>query len=90
VKLAMAIVGISSIHLLQSFINASKIDGDTLLWQTVIHLTFVVSAVALALIDRFLSPKPAAEHEPNADGSGNNVPPPAPAAGEPAPAPAAS
>ena len=77
VKLAMAIVGISSIHLLQSFINASKIDGDTLLWQTVIHLTFVISAVALALIDRFLSPKPAAEHEPApAGGSGNNVPPP--------------
>jgi uncharacterized protein (TIGR00645 family) len=83
VKLAMAIVGISSIHLLQSFINASKIDGDTLLWQTVIHLTFVISAVALALIDRFLSPKPAAEHEPApAGGSGNNVPPAAP---EPAP-----
>jgi uncharacterized protein (TIGR00645 family) len=87
VKLAMAIVGISSIHLLQSFINASKIDGDTLLWQTVIHLTFVVSAVALALIDRFLSPK-SPEHEPKpADGSGNNVPPP-PATGPPEPVPA--
>jgi hypothetical protein len=32
-----------------------------MLWQTVIHLTFVVSAVALALIDRFLSPKSAAQ-----------------------------
>ena len=85
VKLAMAIVGISSIHLLQSFINASKIDGDTLLWQTVIHLTFVISAVALALIDRFLSPK-TAEHEPQrTDGSGNIFPPPAPATPEPAP-----
>jgi uncharacterized protein (TIGR00645 family) len=80
VKLAMAIVGISSIHLLQSFINASKIEGDTLLWQTVIHLTFVVSAVALALIDRYLSPK-AGEHEgQGSNGAGNNVPPvPAPA-----------
>lgn len=57
VKLAMAIVGISSIHLLQTFINASEISSDTMLWQTVIHLTFVISAVALAAIDRFLSPK---------------------------------
>jgi len=57
VKLAMAIVGISSIHLLQTFINASQVSSDTMLWQTIIHLTFVISAVALALIDRFLSPK---------------------------------
>ena len=63
VKLAMAIVGISSIHLLQSFINASEISSDTLLWQTVIHLTFVASAVSLALIDRFLSPKAPPERE---------------------------
>jgi uncharacterized protein (TIGR00645 family) len=61
VKLAMAIVGISSIHLLQTFINASQVSSDTMLWQTVIHLTFVVSALALAAIDRFLSPKPTAE-----------------------------
>ena len=57
VKLAMAIVGISSIHLLQTFINASQVSSETMLWQTVIHLTFVISAVALALIDRYLSPK---------------------------------
>ena len=61
VKLAMAIVGISSIHLLQTFINAANISSETMLWQTIIHLTFVVSAVALALIDRFLSPKNTAE-----------------------------
>jgi uncharacterized protein (TIGR00645 family) len=61
VKLAMAIVGISSIHLLQTFINASEVSSDTMLWQTVIHLTFVVSAVALAAIDRFLSPKSTAD-----------------------------
>lgn len=61
VKLAMAIVGISSIHLLQTFINASNTSSDTMLWQTVIHLTFVVSAVALAAIDRFLSPKSTAD-----------------------------
>src|SRR5215467_7583307 len=57
VKLAMAIVGISSIHLLQTFINASKTAPETMLWQTIIHLTFVASAVSLALIDRYLSPK---------------------------------
>jgi uncharacterized protein (TIGR00645 family) len=61
VKLAMAIVGISSIHLLQTFINAGNTSSNTMLWQTVIHLTFVVSAVALAAIDRFLSPKSTAE-----------------------------
>jgi uncharacterized protein (TIGR00645 family) len=51
VKLATAIIGISSIHLLKTFIDASKHDADTMLWQTVIHLAFVVSAVALAYID---------------------------------------
>jgi uncharacterized protein (TIGR00645 family) len=67
VKLAMAIVGISSIHLLQTFINAANTSSDTMLWQTIIHITFVVSAVALAAIDRFLSPKPAA-HAPASNG----------------------
>jgi uncharacterized protein (TIGR00645 family) len=94
VKLAMAIVGISSIHLLQSFINAANTSSDTLLWQTIIHLTFVVSAVALAAIDRFLSPKSTAQHiaEKNA-GTAAPVPDPAaPAAtaAAPAPVPAAS
>lgn len=61
VKLAMAIVGISSIHLLKTFIDANKIDSETMLWQTLIHLAFVVSALALAAIDRFLSPKSTAQ-----------------------------
>lgn len=76
VKLAMAIVGISSIHLLQTFINASNHSSETMLWQTIIHLTFVVSAVSLALIDRYLSPK-GPEHRdtiaadaPEQDGNG--------------------
>ena len=55
-KLAMAIIGISSIHLLRSFIEARTIidtsGTDVLLWQTVIHLAFIVSAVALAWIDK--------------------------------------
>jgi uncharacterized protein (TIGR00645 family) len=62
VKLAMAIIGISSIHLLKTFIDAGKMEPETMLWQTIIHLAFVASAIALALIDRFLSPKSAVEH----------------------------
>jgi uncharacterized protein (TIGR00645 family) len=57
VKLATAIIGISSIHLLKTFIDASKHDSDTMLWQTVIHLAFVASAVALAYIDGMGGPK---------------------------------
>jgi uncharacterized protein (TIGR00645 family) len=78
VKLAMAIIGISSIHLLQTFINADRIDSETMLWQTVIHLAFVASAVALALIDRFLSPKSTAEHILEANGD-KRPPQPTPA-----------
>ena len=52
VKLAMALIGISSIHLLKTFINANEMNEKTLLWQVVIHVTFVLSALVLAWIDR--------------------------------------
>ena len=55
VKLAMALIGISSIHLLQTFINASKLPERVMMWQVIIHLTFVVSAVIMAWTDRILS-----------------------------------
>jgi uncharacterized protein (TIGR00645 family) len=55
VKLATAIIGISSIHLLKTFINAPGMDDKTLLWQTVIHLTFVLSALAIAYTEKLLS-----------------------------------
>jgi len=55
VKLATAIIGISSIHLLKTFINAEHLDDKTLLWQTVIHLTFVVSALAIAYTETLLA-----------------------------------
>jgi len=58
VKLATAIIGISSIHLLKTFINAPNLDDKVLLWQTVIHMAFIVSAVAIAYIDK-LMPHPA-------------------------------
>jgi uncharacterized protein (TIGR00645 family) len=56
VKLATAIIGISSIHLLKTFINATNLDEKTMLWQVVIHITFLLSAVAIAAIDRLMSP----------------------------------
>ena len=66
-KLAMSIIGISSIHLLRSFIEAEHTvqephGGEALMWQTLIHLAFIVSALALAWIDKVSTkhpPKPA-------------------------------
>jgi uncharacterized protein (TIGR00645 family) len=55
VKLATAIIGISSIHLLKTFINAENLTDKVLLWQTIIHMTFVVSAVSIAYIDKLMS-----------------------------------
>ncbi|HEX7814083.1 TIGR00645 family protein [Dyella sp.] len=60
VKLAMAIIGISSIHLLATFIKAKAMDGQVIMWQILLHLTFVVSALALAWMDRIMGP--AEEH----------------------------
>ncbi|MFL6672797.1 MAG: YqhA family protein [Massilia sp.] len=53
-KLAMAIIGISSIHLLKTFINASAYDPKVLISQTVIHIVFLLSAVAIAYTDRIM------------------------------------
>jgi len=55
VKLATAIIGISSIHLLKTFINADNYAEKTLLWQTVIHIAFLLSAMAIAMTDRLLA-----------------------------------
>jgi uncharacterized protein (TIGR00645 family) len=52
VKLATALIGISSIHLLKTFINANNVETKMMLWQVIIHGTFVLSAIALAWIDR--------------------------------------
>jgi len=51
-KLAMAIIGISSIHLLKTFINASSYDAKTIIAQTGIHVAFLLSAMAIAYTDR--------------------------------------
>jgi uncharacterized protein (TIGR00645 family) len=52
VKLAMALIGISSIHLLKTFIHAQHMAESTIKWQVLIHLTFVVSALVMAYTDR--------------------------------------
>ena len=62
VKLATAIIGISSIHLLKTFINAANYDEKVLIWQTVIHIAFLFSALAIALADRLMSHSLPADH----------------------------
>jgi uncharacterized protein (TIGR00645 family) len=54
VKLATAIIGISSIHLLKTFINAAAYDEKTIIAQTGIHITFLLSAMAIAAADRIM------------------------------------
>jgi uncharacterized protein (TIGR00645 family) len=61
IKLAMAIIGISSIHLLRTFIEAGNLGGggrDTdytqagVMWQTIIHVVFIISALGISYVDR--------------------------------------
>ena len=56
VKLATAIIGISSIHLLKTFINAANYDEKVLMWQTIIHVVFLLSALAIAYTDKLMAP----------------------------------
>ena len=51
-KVAASIVAISSIHLLQVFMNAEKIGNDKIMWYVILHLTFVVSALLLGVLDK--------------------------------------
>lgn len=60
IKLAMAIIGISSIHLLRTFIEAGALGSERLtnytetgvMWQTIIHTVFILSAIGIAYVDR--------------------------------------
>jgi uncharacterized protein (TIGR00645 family) len=54
-KVAASIVAISSIHLLRKFVEAEHIANDKLQWYVVLHLTFVVSAVLMGVLDRLTS-----------------------------------
>jgi len=58
VKVASTIVAISSIHLLQIFLNAATYTEGQLMWLTIMHLAFVLSALLLAYIDRIGAKKP--------------------------------
>lgn len=83
VKLAMAIIGILSIHLLKTFIevgdlgasNVDNVTGETytwdgVFWQVMIHLTFIASAIALALIDRWSVKMQILAHQAGAEQTG--------------------
>ncbi len=59
IKLAMAIIGISSIHLLRTFIEAGNLGGPKatyteagIMWQVIIHVVFILSAIGIAAVDR--------------------------------------
>jgi uncharacterized protein (TIGR00645 family) len=59
IKLAMAIIGISSIHLLRTFIEAGNLGSGKsnyteagIMWQTIIHVVFILSAIGIAAVDR--------------------------------------
>jgi len=71
VKLAMAIIGISSIHLLKTFIEAgtlgmpvcaqvaagtpcTRFTAGGVMWQTIIHCVFILSAIGIAYTDRIM------------------------------------
>jgi uncharacterized protein (TIGR00645 family) len=64
VKIASAIVAISSIHLLQVFLNAPQYDNQKIMWTTFIHLAFVLSAFSLAIVDRIAAGSKAPAKEP--------------------------
>ena len=55
IKVASTIVAISSIHLLQIFLNADKYTESKIMWLTIVHMAFVLSALLLAYIDRVMT-----------------------------------
>jgi len=58
IKVASTIVAISSIHLLQIFLNVPQYTENQIMWYTLLHLTFIVSALFLAVIDRISKKTP--------------------------------
>ena len=70
VKLSMALIGISSIHLLKTFIDPDKHTQQAVMWQVIIHVTFLVSALVMAFVDRLTThTHPEHFHEPAARGA---------------------
>ena len=69
VKLAMAIIGISSIHLLKTFIDISNLGADGskfteagVMWQTIIHCVFILSAIGIAYTDKMMGATAVKKH----------------------------
>jgi uncharacterized protein (TIGR00645 family) len=69
IKLAMAIIGISSIHLLRTFIEAGGLGSERttytetgVMWQTIIHCVFILSAIGIAFVDRMGQPVAETHH----------------------------
>jgi len=54
VKLAGSLVGVSGIHLLQTFINVKELDEKAVMWQVIIHSVFLLSSIMLAWTERVL------------------------------------
>ncbi|WEK05255.1 MAG: TIGR00645 family protein [Candidatus Devosia phytovorans] len=64
IKVASTIVAISSIHLLQIFLNVPRYTDQHIMWYTILHVTFIASALFLALIDK-ISKKKGEEKSPD-------------------------
>jgi uncharacterized protein (TIGR00645 family) len=56
IKLALALVSISSIHLLRTFIEPAQKDNYAIMWQVIIHAVLVLSAIGIAFSNRLISP----------------------------------
>ncbi|MES2185406.1 MAG: TIGR00645 family protein [Pseudomonadota bacterium] len=67
VKLGLSIIGISSIHLLKTFINADNYTDRVLIAQTVIHIAFLLSALAIAYTDKLMAHSPVTHRPPPQD-----------------------
>ena len=63
IKLSTAIIGISSIHLLKTFINADNLSEHTIKWQVIIHVVFLISALAMAIVDKTMTQTLALQHQ---------------------------
>jgi uncharacterized protein (TIGR00645 family) len=69
VKLSMALISISSIHLLKTFINPDQHTMHAVMWQVIIHVAFLVSALVMAFVDRLTTnTHPEHFHEPGPRG----------------------
>ncbi len=58
IKLALSLIGISSIHLLRTFIDPTKLSNFSVMWQVIIHLTLIISALAIAWTNKLLNTTP--------------------------------